>query len=618
MGSKDTDSKDMDPKDMGLEIMHSEKNKEPSSGSKICRLHEKISDELANSELHPLLQQLYANRGIQQLRDVQYSIKQLPDYKTLKDIKAAASIIGQHVIDNKKIVIIGDFDADGATSSALVVRALRMFGASQVSYLVPNRFEYGYGLSPEIVALAAQQSPDLIITVDNGIASIDGVLEANRRNIRVVITDHHLPADITPEADAIVNPNQHGCEFPYKATAGVGVAFYVMLAVRAYLRDKGLFEKKKFNHKVPNMAALLDLVALGTVADVVPLDENNRLLVELGLQRIRQHRGCVGINALLSIAGKNISQCHSQDFGFVIGPRLNAAGRLEDMSIGIECLLTDDNDYAMALAQQLDDINHQRKQIEGDMLTQALKVLENECFADDAVAKYTGLSLYHPDWHQGVVGLLASRVKEKYFRPVFAFAKASNSVSAEDNLIELKGSGRSIPGLHLRDVLDLMSKKHPDLILKFGGHAMAAGLSIHANKFELFQQVFDEVVKESLDERALKQIKETDGAIPESVMSMETSELIKFSSPWGQAFPAPLFDDVFIIENWRIVGQKHLKLVIKQVDSLKTYDAIAFNMTETVLPTGGHAEIRVVYRLDVNEFRGNRNLQLIVDYIEAA
>jgi len=602
-------------------------SQEETTNSKICRINKDISDELANSDIHPLLQQLYANRGITHLKDVQYSIKQLPDYKTLKDIKSAASIIGQHVIDNKKIVIIGDFDADGATSSALVVRALRMFGATQVSYLVPNRFEYGYGLSPEIVALAAQQSPDLIITVDNGIASIEGVLEANRRNIKVVITDHHLPADTAPEAAAVVNPNQHGCEFPYKSTAGVGVAFYVMLAVRAYLRDEGLFEDKKFNGKVPNMAALLDLVALGTVADVVPLDENNRLLVELGLQRIRQHRGCVGINALLSIGGKNISQCHSQDFGFVIGPRLNAAGRLEDMSIGIECLLTDDNDYAMALAQQLDDINHQRKQIEGDMLTQALKVLENEFFADDAVAKYTGLSLYHPDWHQGVVGLLASRVKEKYFRPVFAFARASNRASnstsadaniGEDESSELKGSGRSIPGLHLRDVLDLMSKKHPDLIIKFGGHAMAAGLSIYSNKFELFQQVFDEVVKESLDENALKLIKETDGAIPESVMTMETSELIKFSSPWGQAFPAPLFDDIFTVENWRIVGQKHLKLVLKQVDSLKTYDAIAFNMIETVLPEGDHAEIRVVYRLDVNEFRGNRNLQLIVDYIEAA
>lgn len=606
-----------------LKNMGSEQIDEPVISSKICRINKKISDELANSDLHPLLQQLYANRGIKHLQDVQYSIKQLPDYKTLKDIKPAASIIGQHVIDNKKIVIIGDFDADGATSSALVVRALRMFGATQVSYLVPNRFEYGYGLSPEIVALAAQNSPDLIITVDNGIASIDGVLEANRRNIKVVITDHHLPADTRPEADAIVNPNQHGCKFPYKSTAGVGVAFYVMLAVRAYLRDEGVFENKKFNAKAPNMAALLDLVALGTVADVVPLDENNRLLVELGLQRIRQHRGCVGINALLSIAGKHISQCHSQDFGFVIGPRLNAAGRLEDMSIGIECLLTDDNDYAMALAQQLDDINHQRKQIEGDMLTQALKVLENEFFADDAVAKYTGLSLYHPDWHQGVVGLLASRVKEKYFRPVFAFARADTGTdmakdTESDKVSILKGSGRSIPGLHLRDVLDLMSKKHAGLIIKFGGHAMAAGLSIDANKFELFQQVFDEVVKESLDENALKQIKETDGSIPENVMTMETSELIKFSSPWGQAFPAPLFDDVFTVENWRIVGQKHLKLVLKQVDSLKTYDAIAFNMIETVLPTGDHTEIRVVYRLDVNEFRGNRNLQLIVDYIEAA
>ena len=581
-----------------------------TADSKIRRVNASISDELLNSDLPPLLQQLYANRGIKKLQQVQYSLQQLPDYKKLKDIEVAADIIAQHVSEDKRIIIIGDFDADGATSSALVVRALRLFGATQVSYLVPNRFEYGYGLSPEIVTLAAEQSPDLIITVDNGIASIEGVDEANRRKIQVVVTDHHLPGDSVPAAAAIVNPNQHGCDFPYKNTAGVGVAFYVMLAVRAKLRDSGWFDTDT-SRCLPNMASLLDLVALGTVADVVPLDENNRLLVELGLQRIRQHRGCAGINALLSIAGKQVNQCHSQDFGFVIGPRLNAAGRLEDMSIGIECLLTDDRAYAIALAQQLDDINHQRKQIEGDMLTQALQVLEQEFFADESVGQHTGLALYHPDWHQGVVGLLASRVKEKYHRPVFAFARA------EEQGV-LKGSGRSIPGLHIRDALDVMSKKHPDLIIKFGGHAMAAGLSIEPVKFEQFRKVFDEVVSDLLDDKALRQVKQTDGAIPESAMSIQTSELIKYSSPWGQAFPAPLFDDVFTVENWRIVGEKHLKLVLRQTDSQRQYDAIAFNMTETVLPSGEQSLIRVVYRLDVNEFRGKRSLQLIVDYIEAA
>ncbi len=586
-------------------------NQNGTQHSRIIRVHKPVSDELQGSDLHPLLQQLYANRRIEHLKQVQYSMKHLSDYKSLKGIDAAARIISECIIGDKNIIIIGDFDADGATSSALMVRALRMFGAGSVSYLVPNRFEYGYGLSPEIVSLAARQSPDLIITVDNGIASHEGVVEANRLGIEVVVTDHHLPADTLPAAAAIVNPNQKGCDFPCKNTAGVGVAFYVMLAVRACLRESNWFDNSPFNGELPNMASLLDLVALGTVADVVPLDENNRLLVELGLQRIRQGRACAGINALLNITGKQFSQCHSQDFGFVIGPRLNAAGRLEDMSIGIECLLTDDSGHALMLARELDDINHQRKQIEGDMLTQALDVLEREFFSDKSIGMNTGLALYHPDWHQGVIGLLASRVKEKYHRPVFAFARA-------EELGVLKGSGRSIPGLHIRDALDFVSKKHPGMILKFGGHAMAAGLSLLPEKFDEFKQAFDDIVKKLLDEKALTQVQETDGAIPEALMTMETSELIKFASPWGQAFPAPVFDDIFSVDNWRIVGEKHLKLVLRQVDSQKQYDAIAFNMTESVLPSGESSHIRAVYRLDVNEFRGKRSLQLIINYIEAA
>ncbi|HHO60065.1 MAG TPA: single-stranded-DNA-specific exonuclease RecJ, partial [Thiotrichales bacterium] len=497
--------------------------------SKIQRRQSPVSDELAASNLHPLLQQLYANRGVKQLQQVSYSIKNLLDYTTLKGIDDAADIIAAHVRQDKKIIVVGDFDADGATSSALMVRALSLFGAMQVDFLVPNRFEYGYGLSPEIVALAAEQSPDLIITVDNGISSIEGVAEANRRNIQVVVTDHHLPADTVPAAAAIVNPNQQGCDFPSKAMAGVGVAFYVMLAVRASLRRQQWFESDTFQGRVkgnnaePNMATLLDLVALGTVADVVPLDENNRLLVELGLQRIRQHRGCAGINALLTIAGKNIAACHSQDFGFAVGPRLNAAGRLEDMSLGIECLLSDDSEKAMALARQLDEINHQRKQIEGDMLSQALQVLESDELVNDIVGGdagdgacdgnsddganiAAGLALFHTDWHQGVVGLLASRVKEKYHRPVFAFARAE-----EPGL--LKGSGRSIAGLHLRDALDIMAKASPGLILKFGGHAMAAGLSIEEKNFALFKKMFDAIAGELLDANALTMVKETDGEL---------------------------------------------------------------------------------------------------------
>ncbi len=583
--------------------------------SKIQRRSATISQSLADSSLHPLLQQLYANRGVNNREQIEYSIQHLSDYRQLKDIKKAADIIAECIRSDKKILIVGDFDADGATSTALVMRALKMFGARRTGYLVPNRFTYGYGLSPEIVALAAEQSPDLIITVDNGISSIEGVAEANRRKIKVVVTDHHLPAQTKPAAAAIINPNQPGCSFPCKNTAGVGVAFYTMLAVRAKLREQDWFQPAK----QPNMATLLDLVALGTVADVVPLDDNNRLLVELGLQRIRQNRGCAGINALLTVAGKTIAQCNSQDFGFVIGPRLNAAGRLEDMSIGINCLLTDEMDQAVRLATELDEINNQRKQIEGDMLQQALTTLENDFFqvdsgdnvkADGANLSNNGLALYHPHWHQGVVGLVASRVKEKYHRPVFAFA------SAEETGI-LKGSGRSIAGCHLRDTLDQMEKQQPGLLRTFGGHAMAAGVSIDAEKFSLFQQLFNRIVTESVDKKDLMMIKQTDGSISTEGMTLQMAELLKFSGPWGQAFPAPLFDDVFIVDNWRIVGEKHLKLVLKQPETQQSYEAIAFNMTETVLPCE-QEYIRAAYRLDVNEYRNNRKLQLVIDYIEAA
>ncbi len=583
--------------------------------SKIQRRSATISQSLADSNLHPVLQQLYANRGVNNREQIEYSIQCLSDYKSLKDIETAADIITECIRSDKKILVVGDFDADGATSTALVMRALKMFGASQPGYLVPNRFTYGYGLSPEIVVLAAEQSPDLIITVDNGISSIEGVAEANRRKIKVVVTDHHLPAQAAPAAAAIINPNQPGCLFPCKNTAGVGVAFYTMLAVRAKLREQNWFH----SNKQPNMATLLDLVALGTVADVVPLDDNNRLLVELGLQRIRHNRGCAGINALLTVAGKSITQCSSQDFGFVIGPRLNAAGRLEDMSIGINCLLTDEEDEALKLAAELDEINHQRKQIEGDMLRQALTVLDNDFFqaegndntkGGDANLGNNGLSLYHPHWHQGVVGLVASRVKEKYHRPAFAFA------SAEETGV-LKGSGRSIAGCHLRDTLDRMEKRQPGLLRSFGGHAMAAGVSIDAEKFPLFQQLFNQVVTESVDESILMMVKETDGPVSAEGMTIQMAELLKFSGPWGQAFPVPLFDDVFIVDNWRIVGEKHLKLVLRRPETQQLYEAIAFNMTESELPAG-QEYIRAAYRLDVNEYRNNRKLQLVIDYIETA
>jgi len=581
------------------------------AGSSIVRRDAVVSDELENSDLHPLLKKIYANRGVTKLKQVEYSLKDLLDFSLLKDIDIAADIVSQAIIENKRIVVVGDFDADGATSCAVMIRSLKAFGLENVDYLVPNRFDYGYGLSPQIVDVAVQLNPlakpDLIVTVDNGISSIDGVNRANELGIQVVVTDHHLAADVLPEAAAIVNPNQPGCEFPTKMIAGVGVAFYLMLAVRASLREKSWFNDK--SRIEPNMANYLDLVALGTVADVVPLDENNRILVESGLQRIRANKACAGVNALLTIAGKSIEGCSSQDFGFIIGPRLNAAGRLDDMSIGIECLLSDNYEQAFQYASTLNQMNQQRRQIEGEMLEQAFHLLNQQVEQlDDVEIIPDALALYDEQWHQGVVGLLASRIKEKYHRPVIAFADAGNG--------ELKGSGRSISGLHMRDVLDAISKQHADLIDKFGGHAMAAGLTIKQGKFSQFQQAFSKQVSAVLRPEDLTNVRQTDGPITEEYMTIEASEIFKYASPWGQLFPEPVFDDVFEILNWRIVGEKHLKLDLVKQETGVCYSAIAFNKTDEDLPEG-EKEIRVVYRLDVNEFRGKRSLQLIVQHIEA-
>jgi single-stranded-DNA-specific exonuclease len=577
----------------------------------IVRRNADISTDLQQSELHPLLKKVYANRGITKLQQVKYTLADLLDYSSLKDIDKAAEIVADAIVQQQRILIVGDFDADGATSCAVMIRTSTAFGLKDVDYLVPNRFDFGYGLSPQIVDVAANLEagkPDLIITVDNGISSIDGVKRANELGIKVVVTDHHLAGDVLPDAAAIVNPNQPGCVFPAKTIAGVGVAFYLMLAVRAVLREKDWFSEISISE--PNMANYLDLVALGTVADVVPLDQNNRILVESGLQRIRRHKGCAGINALLSIAGKSIAQCSAQDFGFIVGPRLNAAGRLDDMSIGIECLLSDDEKLASDYASTLNQMNQQRRKIEGEMLEQATmlldKQLETLACSDDVP---DALALYDAQWHQGVVGLLASRIKEKYHRPVFAFADAGDGT--------LKGSGRSIPGLHIRDVLDDVSKQVDGLIEKFGGHAMAAGLSIKQENFPLFQKLFAERVTAVLRPEDLMNVSETDGAIDEEYMTMESSELLKYASPWGQQFPEPVFDDIFKVVNWRIVGEKHLKLELLKQGSGICYLAIAFNKTDEDLPAGDK-DIRVVYRMDVNEFRGNRSLQLIVQRIEPA
>lgn len=579
------------------------------NSSSIVRRDADISGELEASDLHPMLKKIYANRGVTSLKQVDYSLAGLLDFSLLKDIDIAAEIVSGAVIESKRIVVVGDFDADGATSCAVMIRSLRAFGLKDVEYLVPNRFDFGYGLSPQIVDVAARSRPDLIITVDNGISSIDGVNRANELGIQVVVTDHHLAADVLPDAAAIVNPNQPGCEFPTKMIAGVGVAFYLMLAVRARLREKGWFDEAAGRIE-PNMANFLDLVALGTVADVVPLDENNRILVESGLQRIRKNKACAGINALLTIAGKSIEGCSSQDFGFIIGPRLNAAGRLDDMSIGIECLLCDDYEQAFNYASTLNHMNQQRRQIEGEMLVQAYDILNQQMSLLDGIDQIPdALALYDEQWHQGVVGLLASRIKEKYHRPVIAFADAGDG--------ELKGSGRSIPGLHMRDVLDVISKQHAGIIEKFGGHAMAAGLTIRQENFPRFQQAFNTHVSAVLRPEDLNNINESDGPVAEEYMTIAASELFRFASPWGQMFPEPVFDDEFKILNWRIVGEKHLKLELVKEDTGACYSAIAFNKTDDDLPQGDE-NIHIVYRLDVNEFRGNRSLQLIVQHIEAA
>lgn len=581
-------------------------SEEKKTCSSIIRLDEEISVDLQRSNLHPLLKKIYANRGVEKIEQVDYSLANLTDYSLLKDIDTAASIVADVIEMNGKLIVVGDFDADGATSCTVMMRCLKAFGLDEAEYLVPNRFDFGYGLSTQIVDVAARSKPELIVTVDNGISSIDGVERAHELGIKVVVTDHHLAGDQLPDADAIVNPNQPGCQFPSKVIAGVGVAFYLMLAVRAELRSRQWFSDSR---PEPNMANILDIVALGTVADVVPLDENNRILVEAGLQRIRNNRACAGINALLTIAGKSIECCSSQDFGFIIGPRLNAAGRLDDMSIGIECLLSDDYEHALGYATRLNQMNLERRQIEGDMLEQAFELLQQKIESLDNTDIPDALALYDEQWHQGVVGLLASRLKEKYHRPVIAFADAGEG--------ELKGSGRSIPGLHMRDVLDAVSKQHEDLIIKFGGHAMAAGLSIRECDYDRFNEAFIEQVSRVLRPEDLQNMFHTDGRIDASYMTMETSEQIKYASPWGQQFPEPVFDDVFKVVNWRIVGEKHLKLELADQNTGVCYEAIAFNKTDEDLPAGKDL-IRVVYRLDVNEFRGNRTLQLIIVHIEAS
>ena len=555
--------------------------------------------------LSSVLNRVYAHRNIQSEDELNYSISNLLPFEQLKGISGAAELIAEAIKNESTIVIVGDFDVDGATSTTVAIKALRSMGAKRVEFLVPNRFKFGYGLTPEIVAVAVEKfNPDMIITVDNGISSIDGVKIAKELNLKVIVTDHHLPAATLPDADAIVNPNQPDDHFPSKMLAGVGVIFYVMLALRSLLREQNWFTEQHLPE--PNLAELLDLVALGTVADVVPLDYNNRILVSQGLARIRSGRVCTGIKALIDITGRESERLIASDFGFAIAPRLNAAGRLDDMSLGINCLLSDDVAEAHTIAQELDEINHTRRDIESDMKQQAMTILDS-MHLDNNESLPFGLCLFDEGFHEGVVGIIASRIKDQWNRPVIVFAKS------EDGL--LKGSGRSIKGLHIRDALDSVATKHPQLISKFGGHAMAAGLTIAEADYELFTNAFDEEVRLHLCEDDLQGIVMSDGELLDSEFSMNTAEELRYAGPWGQAFQEPVFDGLFNIINKRIVAEKHLKLSLQPVDSSLEIDAIAFNVTDEEWPE--HTlQANIAFRLDVNVFRGNKSLQLMVEHIE--
>ena len=547
--------------------------------------------QLEQQGLHPLLARLYAARGVTDKAELDYELKSLIPPSALTNTDQAAHILADAIEAEARMLIIGDYDCDGATATAVGMRALTALGAD-VSFLVPDRFKFGYGLSPEIVDLAAEQSPDLIITVDNGIASLEGVDRARELGIATLITDHHLPAATLPEADCIVNPNQPGCEFPSKCIAGVGVMFYVALALRAELRERGFFSDRP----EPNFADLLDLVALGTVADVVKLDRNNRILVSQGLKRMRAGRLQPGLAALFKASSRDPKRASAFDLGFLIGPRLNAAGRLADMRLGIECLITDDASRALQIAQELDTLNRTRREIESGMQDQALILLE----AMDMDNPAAGIALFEPEWHEGVVGILASRIKEKLHRPVFAFARSEGGI--------VKGSGRSIPGLHLRDALDLVAKRAPGILLRFGGHAMAAGATLREENFERFAQLFAEIAGELLDPADLTRTLETDGALEGSYISLETARLLE-NEVWGQGFPAPLFVDEFDVEQQRVLKEKHLKLRLRKGNA--KLDAIQFNFS-----TQPGTRTRAAYRLSINEYMGVESPQLMIEYLE--
>ena len=565
-------------------------------------------DLVLPESLPPLVRRIYSQRPLAALTELELTLSQLILPARLKGIDAAVDLLEAALKEGERLLIVADFDADGATSCALALTVLRAFGCAHVDYIVPNRFEYGYGLTPEIVELAKGKNPDLIITVDNGISSIEGIESARAAGIKTLVTDHHLPGRELPAADAIVNPNQPGCEFPSKSIAGVGVIFYVMLALRSRLRDNGWFTSKGIPE--PNLAEQLDLVALGTVADVVALDHNNRILVSEGIKRIRAGRARPGILSLLTLAKRNFSTLAASDLGFAVGPRLNAAGRLDDMSTGIECLLTQSEHEAHEYALELDGMNKDRRDIEAGMREQAFALVDQLAFdADDLPA---GLSLFDERWHQGVVGIVASRIKERCHRPVIAFALAD----ADDPESELKGSARSIPGFHIRDALDAVAAANPGLVTKFGGHAMAAGLSLSRANFDAFAQAFAAEATRVLSPELLQATIVSDGELSAEELTLGCAADLAAAGPWGQAFPEPTFHGRFKLQQQRRLGENHLKMVLSPLgDDGFLVDAIAFGVSEADWPASSATEIELAYRLNINEFRGARTLQLMVEHL---
>ena len=557
------------------------------------------------AQIHPVLRRVYAARGIVLPADIEHKLSSLLPPQALGGIERACALLEAAIRENARIVVVGDFDCDGATGTAVAVRGLRRLGAREVGYAVPNRMRHGYGLSPAIVEELLPRKPDVLITVDNGVAAHAGVAAAKAHGMRVIVTDHHLPGTTLPDADAIVNPNLDADPFPSKALAGVGVTFYLLLALRARLRESGWFAQRAMRE--PDLSELLDLVALGTVADLVPLDRNNRILVEAGLKRIRVGRASAGLAALLAVGKRDFARVVASDLGFAVGPRINAAGRLEDMTLGIECLLTDDRDRAVELADVLSAINAERRELQDGMTAQAQAEVEKWICARGADALPHGVVLFDPDWHHGVVGLVASKLKESLHRPVIAFAPATDGTG------ELKGSGRSIPGFHLRDALAEVEVRHPGLIARFGGHAMAAGLNLNHAGLEAFGAAFDAVARSRLDPRLLDAVMLTDGELDAADFSLDLARQLRHAGPWGQAFPEPEFEGKFAVESWRVVGERHLKFRLRRADLADALDAIAFN---------GHAgdapplRFRAVFQLDVNEWNGRQSLQLLIRHME--